>query len=122
MHFIIGDFTARIGDSSGHNITRPMLSEEQVISNIVSYKSQIFRILDKNFTIMVIAGLIFYKNNNIEDCYKQQKILSEEDKQISTNLSSHHHPVMQVTFHRNQILYLLVQLFQYVSIYYILLF
>ena len=48
--FIIGDFTARIGDPSGKSETRPMLSEEQVQANAKTYQEQVFRILDKKKT------------------------------------------------------------------------
>ena len=44
-----------------------------------------FKADDKNFTIIGIKGLIFYKNNNIEDCYKKQKEVSEELKQVFPN-------------------------------------
>ena len=48
--FIIGDFTARIGDPSGKSETRPMLTEEQVQTNAKTYQEQVFRILDKKKT------------------------------------------------------------------------
>jgi len=48
--FIIGDFTARIGDPSGKSETRPMLSETQVRQNAQTYQEQVFRILDKKKT------------------------------------------------------------------------
>lgn len=48
--FIIGDFTARIGDPSGKSETRPMLSQEQVQANAKTYQEQVFRILDKKKT------------------------------------------------------------------------
>jgi tyrosyl-tRNA synthetase len=48
--FIIGDFTARIGDPSGRSETRPQLTEEQVRTNAKTYQEQVFRILDKKKT------------------------------------------------------------------------
>ena len=48
--FIIGDFTARIGDPSGKSETRPMLTEAQVQQNAKTYQEQVFRILDKDKT------------------------------------------------------------------------
>lgn len=48
--FLIGDFTARIGDPTGKNITRQPLSEEAVLENADTYKSQVFKILDPNLT------------------------------------------------------------------------
>ncbi len=46
--FIIGDFTARIGDPSGRSKTRPMLSPEQIDENARTYAEQVDRILDVN--------------------------------------------------------------------------
>jgi len=51
--FIIGDFTARIGDPSGQKATRPVLSKEDVLKNARTYQKQIFRILDKSYTEIV---------------------------------------------------------------------
>lgn len=47
---IIGDFTAQIGDPSGRDSTRPMLSEEEVKSNAKTYAEQAFKILDREKT------------------------------------------------------------------------
>lgn len=44
--FLIGDFTALIGDPSGKNITRPPLDREQIILNTKTYEEQVFKILD----------------------------------------------------------------------------
>lgn len=48
--FIIGDFTARIGDPTQRSETRPMLTKEQVQENALSYQEQVFKILDKSKT------------------------------------------------------------------------
>ena len=48
--FLIGDFTGMIGDPSGVNETRPVLTIEQVKENARTYKNQIFKILDKDKT------------------------------------------------------------------------
>ena len=48
--FLIGDYTARIGDPSGKNTTRPPLSEEDVKANAQTYAEQVFKILDKDKT------------------------------------------------------------------------
>ncbi|WP_119342659.1 tyrosine--tRNA ligase [Facilibium subflavum] len=52
IHFLIGDFTAQIGDPTGKNATRPPLSEQEVAQNAETYQTQIFKILDKNKTII----------------------------------------------------------------------
>jgi tyrosyl-tRNA synthetase len=51
--FIIGDFTARIGDPSGRSKTRPQLSKEQVERNAETYTAQVFKILDPHRTEVV---------------------------------------------------------------------
>ena len=48
--FLIGDFTGLVGDPSGVNETRPVLSDEQLQKNAETYKSQVFKILDPNKT------------------------------------------------------------------------
>jgi len=53
IQFLIGDFTAMIGDPTGKSKTRPPLSREQVQENAKSYTEQVFKILDKNKTTIV---------------------------------------------------------------------
>jgi tyrosyl-tRNA synthetase len=43
---IIGDYTARVGDPSGQNATRPMLSPEQIAANAATYMEQAGKVLD----------------------------------------------------------------------------
>jgi tyrosyl-tRNA synthetase len=51
--FLIGDFTAMIGDPTGKSATRPPLSEEQVKENARTYTEQVFKILDPEKTQVV---------------------------------------------------------------------
>jgi tyrosyl-tRNA synthetase len=51
--FLIGDFTGRIGDPTGKNITRKPLSAEDVQKNAQTYAEQVFRILDPDRTEVV---------------------------------------------------------------------
>ena len=51
--FLIGDFTAMIGDPTGKSATRPPLSDEQIQENSKTYQDQVFKILDKNKTQVV---------------------------------------------------------------------
>jgi tyrosyl-tRNA synthetase len=53
IHFLIGDFTALIGDPSGKNSTRPVLSREEIEENGKTYAKQIFKILDPEKTEIV---------------------------------------------------------------------
>ncbi|MEO0254536.1 MAG: tyrosine--tRNA ligase [candidate division WOR-3 bacterium] len=48
--FIIGDFTAMIGDPSGRSKTRPMLTRKEVEENSKTYFEQVFKILDREKT------------------------------------------------------------------------
>ena len=48
--FLIGDFTGLVGDPSGVNETRPVLTEEQLAKNAETYKEQVFKILDPDKT------------------------------------------------------------------------
>ena len=51
--FLIGDFTAMIGDPTGKNVTRKPLTREEVKENSNSYKEQVFKILDPEKTTVV---------------------------------------------------------------------
>jgi len=48
--FLIGDYTAMIGDPSGRSETRPPLTKAQVEENALTYQRQVFRILDSGKT------------------------------------------------------------------------
>lgn len=51
--FLIGDYTAMIGDPSGKSATRPPLLREQVLENAKTYQEQVFKILDPSKTKVV---------------------------------------------------------------------
>jgi len=53
VQFLIGNFTAAIGDPTGKNITRKILSQEDIEKNISSYTTQAFKILDESKTDIV---------------------------------------------------------------------
>lgn len=53
VFFLIGDYTAMIGDPTGKSATRPPLSREQVLENAKTYQEQVFKILDPNKTKVV---------------------------------------------------------------------
>jgi tyrosyl-tRNA synthetase len=50
--FVIGDFTGLIGDPTGRSKTRPALTREEIAQNAETYKTQVFRILDPERTIV----------------------------------------------------------------------
>jgi tyrosyl-tRNA synthetase len=53
IQFLIGDFTAQIGDPTGKSVTRKTLSASQIQENAKSYKDQVFKILDPQKTEVV---------------------------------------------------------------------
>lgn len=73
VQFLIGDFTATIGDPTGKSETRKILSTEQVLQNAETYKEQVFKILNPEKTQVVFnsqwlkelgtAGLISLASN-----------------------------------------------------------
>ncbi|MFA7021985.1 tyrosine--tRNA ligase [Aliarcobacter sp.] len=73
IQFLIGDFTATIGDPTGKSETRKVLSRDDVLANAETYKEQVFKILDPNKTQVVFnstwlkelgtAGLINLASN-----------------------------------------------------------
>ena len=50
--FLLGDFTALVGDPSGRSETRPRLSEEEVDRNAATYREQVFKVLDPATTVI----------------------------------------------------------------------
>jgi len=54
--FLVGDFTARIGDPSGRSETRPTLQDAEIARNAVTYQEQAFKILDRARTQIVWNG------------------------------------------------------------------
>ena len=53
VQFLIGDFTATIGDPTGKSATRKVLTKEDIVKNIASYTVQAFKILDEDKTDIV---------------------------------------------------------------------
>jgi tyrosyl-tRNA synthetase len=53
IQFLIGDFTAQIGDPTGKSVTRKTLSATDIEENAKSYKDQVFKILDPSKTEVV---------------------------------------------------------------------
>lgn len=61
VYFLIGDFTALIGDPTGRSETRPALTKEQVLKNAQTYKEQVFKILNPEKTKVVFNSEWFSK-------------------------------------------------------------
>lgn len=67
--FVVGDFTAMIGDPSGNSKTRPALTFEQTRKSAESYMEQAIKILDKDKTKIVFNSEWLFKMN-FEDVIK----------------------------------------------------
>jgi tyrosyl-tRNA synthetase len=50
--FVIGDFTGMIGDPTGRSKTRPPLTTEEIGANAETYRTQVFKILDREKTVV----------------------------------------------------------------------
>ncbi len=53
VQFLIGDFTAMIGDPTGKSATRKVLTKDEIVKNITSYTEQAFKILEQHKTEIV---------------------------------------------------------------------
>ncbi len=69
VFFLIGDFTALIGDPTGRDKTRPPLTEAQVMQNAQTYLDQISKILDKEKTT-VVYNSHWLRNMTFEEAVK----------------------------------------------------
>lgn len=82
--FLVGDFTARIGDPSGRNVTRQPLSEEQIIANAKTYQEQAFKILDPSKTEIMYNSTWLGKLNAVDmiklaSTYTVARMLERDD-------------------------------------------
>ncbi|MDY0087780.1 MAG: tyrosine--tRNA ligase, partial [Coriobacteriia bacterium] len=83
---IIGDFTARIGDPSGRNSTRPALSRAEVEANAQTYIDQAFKILDPAHTTIKhnsewLGALDFADVIRLSSRFTVARILERDDFQ-----------------------------------------
>jgi tyrosyl-tRNA synthetase len=88
--FLIGDFTACIGDPSGASKTRPPLTKEEVLKNAATYERQIFKILDKKKTELVFnskwcEGMHFSEVVKLTSHYTVARMLERDDFSIRFN-------------------------------------
>ncbi len=82
--FIIGDFTAMIGDPSGRYSARKRLSRQEVMENAKTYQEQVFKILDKSKTEVVYNSEWFDKMKfedvlNLTSRYTVARMLERDD-------------------------------------------
>ncbi len=82
--FIVGDFTAQIGDPSGRSATRPRLSPEEVEENAQTYFEQVFTVLDEARTEVVynsqwLEGLSLRQVIELAATYTVARMLERDD-------------------------------------------
>ncbi len=96
--FIIGDYTARIGDPSGRSKTRPALTGEQIDANAKTYFEQVYRILDPQKTEVRYNGewlsrLTFEEIIRLASRFTIQQILERDD------FAKRYHSQVPIFFH-----------------------
>lgn len=112
--FLIGDFTARIGDPTGRSKTRPPLTKEQIETNAITYFEQVKRIMDPNKPLNIRYNSEWLEkisfDNLIKLCAKftLARLTEREDfaKRIEAN--------QPISFH--ELLYPLVQAYDSVAL------
>jgi len=82
--FLIGDFTAMIGDPTGRSETRKSLTSEEVMENAKTYLDQVFKILDPARTIVHyntewMAKFSSQDMINLAGCYTVARMLERDD-------------------------------------------
>lgn len=82
--FLIGDFSAMIGDPTGQSETRPPLTREQVTANAKTYLDQVYKILDRNKTEVRynsewLGKMLSYDIVRLCGHYRLARMLERED-------------------------------------------
>ena len=104
--FLIGDFTARIGDPSGQNKARPPMSDEDIKRNASTYKSQVYKILDPGKTEIVFnndwfSRMSIYELTALMSHASVSQIIAREDfqqrlkKQREIRINEFIYPLLQ---------------------------
>ncbi len=106
INIIIGDYTAKIGDPSGRNIARPVLSDAEIKKNVKTYISQLSKALDVK-KIKVFYNSKWFSKMKFEDILKLagsfslNRILDREDfknrinNQLEVRVHEIFYPLMQ---------------------------
>jgi len=106
IEFLIGDFTAQIGDPSGRSETRPPLNAQQVWAHAKTYQEQVFKILDREKTQvrfnsswinpLGIPGLLGLMRRTTEaQMMRRADFAQRQDKGESVTLLELLYPVLQ---------------------------
>ena len=95
VYFLIGDYTAMIGDPTGKSATRPPLSREQVEANSKTYQEQVFKILDPNKTKVVFNSEWFNQKSaaDLIQLASQQTVSRMLERDDFTKRYNNHQPI-----------------------------
>ncbi|MEN9551799.1 MAG: tyrosyl-tRNA synthetase, tyrosyl-tRNA synthetase [Candidatus Parcubacteria bacterium] len=104
--FIVGDFTAQVGDASDKSDKRPMLTRAEIDENLKDYKNQVSKILDISKTEFVynsdwLSKLSFEEVTKLAECFSVQQMLARRnfkeryDNGVEISLREFLYPIMQ---------------------------
>ncbi len=95
VYFLIGDYTAMIGDPTGKSATRPPLSREQVEANAKTYQEQVFKILDPSKTKVVFNSEWFNQKSaaDLIQLASQQTVSRMLERDDFTKRYNNHQPI-----------------------------
>ena len=104
--FIVGDFTAQVGDASDKTDKRPMLTKAKIDENLKDYKSQISKIIDVEKAEFVynstwLSKLTFNDVTEMAECFSVQQMLARRnfkdryDAGVEISLREFLYPLMQ---------------------------
>ncbi len=104
--FLVGDFTARVGDASDKLSKRPMLTAEQINENLKKYKEQVGKIIDLStaefqYNSTWLSKLSFTDVAELAECFSVQQMLARRnfaeriEKQEEISLREFLYPLMQ---------------------------
>ncbi len=84
VYFLVGDFTAKIGDPTGRNALRPAITEEEILKNCRTYQDQAFKVLDKVKTKIVYNSHWLAKLSSVDliklmSMYTVARMLERDD-------------------------------------------
>jgi tyrosyl-tRNA synthetase len=106
VYFIVGDFTAMIGDPTGKNAARPTLDADDILVNAKTYQEQALKVLDKDKTTFIYNSHWFGQMSaadliRLTQKYTVARILERDDfqkrYQSNTPISLHEfiYPLLQ---------------------------
>ena len=103
--FLIGDFTAMVGDPTGQSETRPPLTREQVDANAKTYLEQVYKILDREKTEVRynsewLGGMSSHEMVRLCGHYRLARMLEREDfrSRLEKNLPISVHELLYPLF------------------------